>query len=259
MPCAHLLQGAEAITEHPLQLAEETALIQRRQPLRVHAQTGPDQRAAVVRQRQQRHRPLIGEALEGHAVVRFARGDVGDQRALVIRAFLDADPQLLAQTGAAAIGEHRKVAFQGGFIVEGQAIAVGQRLHARDFRRATPTDHVLVQALPQALAEPGVFHHITQRRNALFHRRQPRGGETSTVGNMNLLDRLGAAGDFLPHAQPLINLPGAEGQRRRTGIVARLVGVAGGKRFDQHDLPATGLGPGLQVPTPGWRRPGRHR
>ncbi|MCY1408996.1 hypothetical protein D9M71_243300 [compost metagenome] len=246
MSCTDLLQRTKAITEDALQFTEETALIEGRQALRVHAQASPDQSTAVFRQWQQRHRAFVGETLEGHAVVSLARGDVGDQRALVVRTLADADPKLLAQAGAATIGEHREVAFQGGFIIEGQAVAVGQRLHAGDFRRATPADHVLVQALPQALAEPGVFNDITQRWNTLFHRRQPRRRESTTVGNMNLLDRLGAAGNFLPDAQALVNLPRAKGQRRRTSVVTRLIRIPRGERLDQHDLPASGLGPGLQ-------------
>src|SRR5450830_1906741 len=63
---------------------------------------------------------------------------------------------------------------------------------------------------------------------------------------MNLLDRLGAAGDGLPQAQTLINLPRAIGQRRRARVVARLVAVARREGFDQYDLPAPCLGPGLQ-------------
>ena len=229
-----------------MQLAEKITLAQFSQTLRIHAQSRPHQCAAIVRQRQQGHRPLVGEALEGHAVVRFTRGDVGDQCALVVRARAHVDAQLFAQPGTAAIGEHREVAFQRGFIVEGQAIAIGQRFHARDFRRAAPRDHVFVEVLPQALAEPGVFHHVTERWHTLFHRRQARGGETATVGDMNLFDRLGAAGNFLPHAQALINLPRAERQRRRAGVVARLPAVAGSERFDQDDFPALRLGPGLQ-------------
>src|SRR5207253_1610714 len=49
-----------------------------------------------------------------------------------------------------------------------------------------------------------------------------------------------------PSAEPLINLSGAEGQRRGARVIARLIGVARRERFDQHDLPAAGLGPGLQ-------------
>ncbi|KPA97349.1 hypothetical protein PF70_02615 [Pseudomonas asplenii] len=70
---ADLLQGAEAITEHTLQLAEEAALVQLREPLSVHPEPGPDQCTTVVRQRQQGHRPFVGEPLEGHAVMGFAR------------------------------------------------------------------------------------------------------------------------------------------------------------------------------------------
>ncbi|CRM82791.1 hypothetical protein [Pseudomonas sp. 24 E 13] len=168
MPRAYLLQGAQAIAEHALQFAEETALVKARQALGVHAHAGPDQRAAVVGQRQQGHRPFIGEALERFAIMGFARGDVGDQRALVIRARLDADAQLFAQARAAAVGQYREVAFEHGFIVEGQAVAIRQRLHARDFRRAAPADHLFIQALPQALAQPGVFHHVTEGRHTLF-------------------------------------------------------------------------------------------
>src|SRR3546814_7356523 len=63
---------------------------------------------------------------------------------------------------------------------------------------------------------------------------------------MNLLDRLGATGNFLPDTQALINLPGPEGQRRGAGIVARLPGITGGEGLDQDDLPAPSLGAGLQ-------------
>ena len=243
---AHLLEGAQAIPEHTLQFAQEATLVEAGQALGVHADAGPDQRATVVRQRQQGHGAFIGKALERLAIVGFARGDVGDQRALVVGPGFHANAQLLTQAGTAAIGQYRKVAFQHGFIVEGQAIAIGQRLHARDFCRAAPAHHVLVQALPQALAEPGVFHHITQGWHALLHRGQTRGGEAPTVRYMDLLDRLRTPGNGLPQAQPLVNLARAKRQRGRARIVARLVAVARCKGFDQHDLPTPRLGPGLQ-------------
>ncbi|MNC29230.1 hypothetical protein D3C77_612490 [compost metagenome] len=51
VPRADLAQGAQAIAEHALQLAQETALVDVGQASRVHALAGPDQRAAVIRQR----------------------------------------------------------------------------------------------------------------------------------------------------------------------------------------------------------------
>jgi len=104
----------------------------------------------------------------------LAGGDVGDERALVIRPFAHMNAQLLAQAGTPAIGQHRQVAIEGGFIIEGQAIAILKRLHVDNFSRATPADHVRVQTFPQALTQPGVFNHITQRRNTFFAGRQPR-------------------------------------------------------------------------------------
>ncbi|MNH05392.1 hypothetical protein D3C79_647150 [compost metagenome] len=51
VPRTDLAQGAQAVTEHTLQFAEEAALVHFGQAFGVHAGTGPDQRTAVFRQR----------------------------------------------------------------------------------------------------------------------------------------------------------------------------------------------------------------
>ncbi|MNH05391.1 hypothetical protein D3C79_647140 [compost metagenome] len=154
--------------------------------------------------------------------------------------------QLLAQAGSTTIGQHRQVAFDHRIVIERQLIAVLQRLHSRHFCRAAPTYHFGVQAFPQALAEPGVLHHITQGWHALFQRVQTRRTKAATVGHLDLADRFGAAADLLPQAQTLINLSGAERQSRGAGVIARLVAVARRERLNQQNLPATRLGTGLQ-------------
>ena len=81
----------------------------------------------------------------------FARRDVGDQRALVVRPLADVDAQLLAQSGSPAIGQHGQVAFEAGVVIQRQVVAIAQRLHCADFRRAAPAHHFRVEPLPQAL------------------------------------------------------------------------------------------------------------
>ncbi|MCY1406614.1 hypothetical protein D9M71_218850 [compost metagenome] len=246
VPCADLAQQAQTVAEHFLQLAEEAAFIQFGQAFGVHPGTGPDQRTAVFRQGQQGHRAFVGEALERLTTVSFARSDVGNQRALVVRALADMDAQLFAQAGAAAVGEHRQVALNLGIVIERQAITVFQRLHGSHFSRATPAHHLGIQAFPQALPQPGVFHYITQSGNPFLQRIQARGAKAATVGNLDLANRFGPAADLLPQAQTLIDLPGAEGQRRGACVIARLVAVARCEGFDQQDLPAARLGARLQ-------------
>jgi hypothetical protein len=178
--------------------------------------------------------------------VGLAWGDVGDQRTLVVRALVDVDAQLLAQAGAAAIGQHGQIAFDLGFVIEGQAITVAKGLHRRDFRRAAPAHYISVEALPQALAKPGVLHHVAQGWNAFFQRVETGSAEATAVRHLDLADRLGTAADALPQAQALVDLPGAEGQRRRACVIAGLETVAGGEGLYQQDLPAPGPGTGLQ-------------
>ncbi|RMS17403.1 hypothetical protein ALP75_203787 [Pseudomonas syringae pv. actinidiae] len=213
MPRADLTQGAEAITEHALQLFQKTAVVQLGKTLSVVARTRPDQRTAIVRQWQQGHRPVVGETFERLPAMRLARRDVGDQRALIVRPLPHTDTQLLAQAGTTAIGEHGQIAFQLGFITEGQAITIGQRLHLPDLGRHAPTDYVSVQPRPERLTKPGVFHDIAQRRNALFDCRQAGRAEAAAVRYLNLQNGLGTSGDLLPEAQTFVDAPCAERQR----------------------------------------------
>ena len=246
VPRADLAQGAQAIAEHALQLAQETALVDVGQASRVHALAGPDQRAAVIRKRQQGHGAFFGETLEGLAAVGLARGDIGDQRALLVGRVAHMDAQLFAQAGAATVGQYRQVALQLGVVVQQQAVATFDGLHRGHLRRAAPAHHLAVQPLPQALAQPGVFHHVAKRRHALFQGIQAGGAEAAAVGYVNLPDRLGAMADGLPQAQLLVDLLGTERQCRRTRVVAGLEAVTGGEGLDQQDLPAPRLGPRLQ-------------
>ncbi|MCY1180291.1 hypothetical protein D9M73_207230 [compost metagenome] len=89
--------------------------------------------------------------------------------------------QLLTQAGATAIGQHGQVAIKERVVVERQPITILERLYLHDFGRAAPVDHVLIQCLPQALAEPGVFHDIAKCRNALFERRQAGGAKAPAI------------------------------------------------------------------------------
>ena len=51
--------------------------------------------------------------------MRLTDADIGDQRALLIGLLADSDAQLLAQAGAAAIGQHGEVAIERGVIIQG--------------------------------------------------------------------------------------------------------------------------------------------
>ena len=246
MPGTDLTQGAKAIAEGLLQFGEEGALIQRLQARGIIAGTGPNQRAAVVRQRQHGHRPFVGEALKGLTGMRLGGADIGDQGHLPIGRVAHRDAQLLAQAGAAAIGQHGQIAVENFLIIEGQPVAITERLQAGDFGRAAPAHHVTVEGLPQAVAEPGVLHHIAEGGNAFIFGTQARSTKAATVRDMNLRDGLGTRADRRPQTEALVDLPSAEGQRRGTRVIARLVAVAGGKRLDQHNLPAARLGTGLQ-------------
>ncbi|MCY1423070.1 hypothetical protein D9M71_387760 [compost metagenome] len=241
-----LLERPQAVAEGFLQFVEEVPLVQPRQTLGFAPRAAPDQRTAVLRQRQQGHRAVIGEAFEGLATVGFQRADVGDQRSLLVGGAAHADAQLLAQVGAAAVGQHGEVAVELGLVIQGQAVAAFQGLHADHFGRAVPGHHVLVQGLPEALAEPGVLHHVAQCRHPFFQGREAGGAEASAIGDVDLQDGLGAPRDGLPEAVALVDLPAAEGQRGGTGIVAGLEAVAGGEGLDQDDLPAPRPGAFLQ-------------
>ncbi|MCY1424229.1 hypothetical protein D9M71_399660 [compost metagenome] len=245
VPHADLAEGPEAIAERLLQLGEEAALVQRQQARGVGIGAGPDQRATVVRQRQQGHRPVRREAFEGLPAVRLGRADIGDQRGLSIWGTAQLDAQLLAQVGTATVGQHQQLAVQRTAVVEGQPVAAGLRLHRLDPRRTAPVEAVGMQRLPQAVAEPGVFHHIAQGRHALFRGGQSRGAEAATLGDLDAGDRLGALGDRRPQAEALVDQPGAPGQRRAARVVAGLEAVAGGVGFDQADLPAPRQGAAL--------------
>ncbi|MNZ24114.1 hypothetical protein D3C78_412500 [compost metagenome] len=216
------------------------------QALGIVAGAAPDQRATVLRQGQQRHGAVVGEAFEGLAAMGLQRADVGDQRGLPVGGAAHADAQLLAQAGAATVGQHGEVAVELGLVVQGQAVAALLGLHADHFGRAVPAHHVLVQGLPQALAEPGVLHHVAQGRHTLFQGGEPGGAEAPTVGDVDLQYGFGALGDALPEAEALVDLPAAEGQRGRTGVVAGLEAAAGGEGLDQDDLPAPRAGAFLQ-------------
>ncbi|RMU63745.1 hypothetical protein ALP29_200371 [Pseudomonas syringae pv. avii] len=111
----------------------------------------------------------------------LARRDVGDQRAVIVRPLPYTDTQLLTQAGTTAIGQHGQIAFQLGFITEGQAITSGQRLHLPDLGRHAPTDHVTVQRSPERLPQPGVLHDIAERRHTFFNRRQARSAKAAAV------------------------------------------------------------------------------
>ena len=178
--------------------------------------------------------------------MRFTGGDIGDQGALLIGPLGHGNAQLLAQTGAAAVGQNGQVTLKAGAVLEGQAIAIAKVMHGHHFVGATPADHIFIQGLPQAMAEPGVFHHIAQGRHTFVSGTQACGAEAATVGHMDLRNRLGALADARPDAQALVDLPSAVGQRGGARIVARLITVAGGEGLDQHDLPTAGLGTGLQ-------------
>ncbi|MNF70909.1 hypothetical protein D3C84_528400 [compost metagenome] len=246
VPRTHLLEGAETVAENLLQLVEETPLVEPGKALGVVVRAAPDQRATVFRQGQQGHGAVVGEAFEGLAAMGFQRADVGDERGLPVGGTVHADAQLLAQAGAAAIGQHGEVAVELGLVVEGQAIATFQRLHADHFGRAVPGHHFLVQGLPEALAEPGVLHHVAEGGNALLHGGEAGSAEAPAVGDVDLQYGLGAVGDVLPEAEAFVDLPAAEGQRGRAGVVAGLEAVAGGEGLDQDDLPAPRAGAFLQ-------------
>ncbi|MNH13243.1 hypothetical protein D3C79_728090 [compost metagenome] len=213
MPCADLAQGAEAIAEYILQLAQEAAFVDLGQALGVHTLTGPDQRTAVLGQRQQCHGALLGKALEGLPAMGLARGNVGDQGALLVGRAAHMDAQLLAQPGAATVGQHCQVALKGGVIVQLQAITTGDGLHRLHFGRAAPAHHLAVQPLPKALTKPGVLDHVAQRWHALLQRIEAGGAKAPTVRDLDLPDRLGTRADALPHAQVLVDLPGTERKR----------------------------------------------
>ncbi|VTL98659.1 Uncharacterised protein [Pseudomonas aeruginosa] len=171
---------------------------------------------------------------------------VGDQRGLPVRRLLHGDAELFAQPGTAAIGEDRQLAIELRLVVEGKPVTALPGFQGLHFGRAVPAHHLGVERLPQALAEPGVLHHVAQRRHAFLDGGQAGGAEAAAVGNMDMQDRLGALGDRRPQAEALVDLPAAIGQRRGTGVVAGLVGIAGREGFDQHDRPATLAGAGLQ-------------
>ena len=88
------------------------------------------------------------------------------------------------------------------------------------------------------MADPGVLHHVAERRYAFFDGLQTRGAETAAVGHVNLLDRFGTLGDGLPQAEALVDQPAAVGQRGGAGVIAGLVLAAGGEGFDQGNAPA---------------------
>ncbi|MNZ32705.1 hypothetical protein D3C78_500380 [compost metagenome] len=243
---ANLAQRAQAIAEGVLQFAQELRIGQLAQAFGILRGAGPDQRAAVFRQRQQGHRPVVGEALESLPAMIFGRTDVGDQRGLSIGCSVHANAQLLAQAGTATVGEHGEVAVDLAVVVQGQPVAIAERFHPPHLGRAAPTDQLRVQRMPQTLAEPGVLHHVAEGRHALLHRGKARGAKAAAVGYVDLRDRFGTLGDLLPDAQALVDLPAAEGQRGGTRVIAGLVAVAGGERLDQQDLPATLACAGLQ-------------
>ncbi len=213
VPGAHALQGAQAVAEHPLQLLQKRIIGQPLQAADIGGRTGPDECAAVVGQRQQGHRPIIGEALERLPLMRIAGGDVGDQGVLIVARVLHGNAQLFAQLGTTTVGQHGQVALHLSAVVQGQCVTVGQGLGAGDFRRTAPAHHLSVKRLPQALAEPGVLHHIAQGRYAFVLGAKPRGAEATAVGHMDLTNRFGTLADRRPQAQALIDLPGAVGQR----------------------------------------------
>ncbi len=238
MPCAHLLKGAQPIAERLLQFGEEIRFVQRSQARRVGLRPRPDQRTTVVAHRQQGHGALIGETFEGLARVGLAGRDVGDQRRLAVGPTADIDAQLFTQPRTATIGQDRQAAIDLLAIGQRQPITASLRLQRLDFRRAAPHHHIVVQRLPQAVTDPGVLHHVAEGRNAVGFGIEPCRADPAAVRHVNMLDGLGALGDPLPDAQPLIDQPRAIGQRRGAGIVAGLVFVAGLEGLDQLDPPA---------------------
>jgi len=168
----------------------------------------------------------------------LGRADIGDQRRLPVGRGAHGDTQLLAQVRASAVSKDRQITLQALAVGQLQGITIGQWLQRLDLRRAAPLHHALVERLPQAVPQPGVFHHVAQRRHALISRAQAGRSKVPTVGNMDAVDRLGTRRDERPQAQALVDLPGAVGQRTAARVIARLVIAARGKGLDQHDLPA---------------------
>ena len=165
------------------------------------------------------------------------------------------DAQLLAQSGASAVCQNGQLAVQAVAVIKLQLIAIGLSLHAGYPRRAIPFDQLAVECAPKAMAEPGVFDHMTQCRYLLFGGMQFGSSKAPLFGYMNLCDGLGPFGHLRPDAQALINLLAAMCQCRGTGVIAGLELVTGSKRLDQGDAPSALASAFLQ----GQREAGAHQ
>jgi hypothetical protein len=111
---------------------------------------------------------------------------------------------------------------------------------------AGPLHQAVIQRLPEAVAQPGVFYHLAQCADLLLAGVQLGSGEAALLGDMNMPDAFGPLSDLFPDTQAAVYQFAAMGQRRGAGIIAGLELAAGRKRLDQGNAPAALAGTLLQ-------------
>ncbi len=214
----------------------------------------PDHGRSSARERQQRDRPALREALECAACGRRLGGAVEDHRALLVVVLERVEAERRADRGARAVGGNDELRaqlalFAGLLDRSGDVPLIA--FHAQDFRRRERREpRRAAQPLPEHTSQRLVLDRVAERRHALLGGGNPRGAEPATLGDVNRANGLGIALELRPEAQAREDLLRAVRERRDARIEAGLLEQAHLLRFDEHGVERQLRERAARAPTP---------
>ncbi len=218
------LDGAEKIAEPRPQLGGEFRLGQRQEPRRQRGVLGPDNRGAVAGHRQYRERAGRQEMLNRDAAMRVLVRHGRDDAGLLVTPLDGADPGRLAQWRVLAVGRDDEAGAQPRAVGEHDRGAGLARLHCGDaLRRQQPEARQRRGAPQQRAAQYPVLDDVAERRvvvspwgqlAVVVMQEQGR----IVVGDADLADRFGIAGDLRPQPDAVEHQPRPIGDRRAAAV-----------------------------------------